>query len=178
MTAHASQTLSDREGAFRSAMRVTAASVSLLTCRDTAGSFQGMAVTSAASLSMAPPSMMVAVNRTASSWATVRETGLFCINLLAQSHVELVEHFCRSENRTTRFQTPDWTVGHRGLPHLGTALASIFCEVAAAHDFATHTVFFGRVLSAHADPLDERMPLIWLHGGPLPLSDLDAEDFR
>jgi flavin reductase (DIM6/NTAB) family NADH-FMN oxidoreductase RutF len=158
----------EMEKGFRSAMRVTAASVSLLTCRSEDNVFQGMAVTSASSLSMAPPSMIVAVNRSASSYETVRDTGMFCLNLLAQEHIGLVDSFCRSENRNSRFQSPSWRRGPHGLPYLDRSLASIFCSVAAVHDYATHAVFFGTVIRTICDPLDERTPLIWLHGGPLP----------
>lgn len=51
---------------FRTSMRIAPAGVSLITARDADGGFHGMAVTSATSLSMSPPSMLVAVNRSAS----------------------------------------------------------------------------------------------------------------
>ena len=111
--------------------------------------------------------MIVAVNRSASSYETIRDTGMFCLNLLSDEHTGLVDRFCRSENRTSRFQSSNWRKGPHGLPYLDKSLASIFCTVSSVHDYATHAVFFGTVIRTICDPLDERTPLIWLHGGPL-----------
>lgn len=152
--------------AFRASMRLAAASVSLVTARDAAGAWYGMAVTSAGSLSMDPPSMMVAVNRTASIHPVIASTGYFTLNLMDESHLGLLERFSRSDMRHQRFSPDDWTSTGKGGPVLKGALCAHVCTVAETHEFGTHTVFFGRVdevlltESLAVNPA----PILWLNG--------------
>ena len=152
---------------LRQSMRASAISVSLITTRDLDGSFHGMAVTSANSLSMDPPSMMVAINRNASSHPVLLRSGAFCLNLIHSGQMEMLDLFCRSEMRDARFASPDWQRGLHGLPWLRTAIASLFCRTEETHDYGSHTVFFGRIddirISARIDNPD---PLIWINGAP------------
>ena len=90
---------------FRESLRLMAASVSLVTARDENGVWHGMAVTSAGSLSMEPPSMMVAVNRNASIHPVIVAAGHFTLNLMDESHAALLERFSRSDMRDQRFHT-------------------------------------------------------------------------
>lgn len=152
--------------AFRSSMRLVASSVSLVTARDAAGVWHGMAVTSAGSLSMDPPSMMVAVNRSASIHPVILETGRFTLNLIDESQAALMEPFARSDMRDRRFVPDDWMAVGLGGPVLKGALCSHVCTVAETHEFGTHTVFFGTVdnviLSDHK--AQEPAPVLWLNG--------------
>ncbi|RWR05758.1 flavin reductase family protein [Paenirhodobacter populi] len=158
------QALKDR---FRASMRLAAASISLVTARDGSGNRHGMAVTSATSLSMDPLSMMVAVNRTASIHPVIAAGGTFCLNLMAEDHGAILERFSRSDMREMRFATDDWSAGLHGLPVLRGALASHLCTVVAAHEFGTHTVFFGQVddVVLPGDDGQAAAPLVWLNGG-------------
>lgn len=156
---------------FKASMRAVAASVSLVTARAADGSFHGMAVTSATSLSMEPPSMLVAVNKAASIHPVILATGRFCLNLLSEQQLDMLECFSRSDMRDKRFASQDWNGGPNGLPVLKNALFVHVCTVAAAHDFGTHTVFFGKVehvIRPH-EPADQS-PIIWLNGGRVSVS--------
>jgi flavin reductase (DIM6/NTAB) family NADH-FMN oxidoreductase RutF len=152
--------------AFRASMRLVASSVSLLTARDAAGVWHGMAVTSAGSLSMEPPSMLVAVNRTASIHPVIAATGRFTLNLMDEDHAAMLERFSRSDMRDQRFTPEDWTLAGDGGPVLKGALCAHVCTVAAAHEFGTHTVFFGRVDDVIlTDPIAQNpAPILWLNG--------------
>jgi flavin reductase (DIM6/NTAB) family NADH-FMN oxidoreductase RutF len=152
--------------AFRASMRLVASSVSLVTACDAAGVWHGMAVTSAGSLSMDPPSMMVAVNRTASIHPVIQLTSAFSLNLMAEQQLGLLDRFSRSDLRDQRFSLDDWTVGPAGQPVLRGALSTHVCEVVASHDFGSHTVFFGEVRAvilpeASTEPAK---PLLWMNG--------------
>jgi flavin reductase (DIM6/NTAB) family NADH-FMN oxidoreductase RutF len=152
--------------AFRASMRLVASSVSLVTARDDAGVWHGMAVTSAGSLSMEPPSMMVAVNRTASIYPVILATGRFTLNLMDEAHVNLLEPFARSDMRDQRFAEDDWIEAGLGGPILKGALCSHVCRVAETHDFGTHTVIFGSVDDMFLpDNIPQApAPILWLNG--------------
>lgn len=152
--------------AFRASMRLVAASVSLVTARDAAGVWHGMAVTSAGSLSMEPPSMMVAVNRTASIHPVIAASGHFTLNLMDESHGAMLERFSRSDMRDQRFTLEDWTPAGESGPVLKGALCAHVCTVVAAHDFGTHTVFFGKVddVVLQNPATQAPAPILWLNG--------------
>jgi flavin reductase (DIM6/NTAB) family NADH-FMN oxidoreductase RutF len=152
--------------AFRASMRLVASSVSLVTARDDLGVWHGMAVTSAGSLSMEPPSMMVAVNRTASIYPIIVASGHFTLNLMDESHGPLLERFSRSDMRDQRFTPEDWTAAAQGGPILKGALCAHVCTVAEAHEFGTHIVFFGRVTDVILQDTVALAPapILWLNG--------------
>jgi flavin reductase (DIM6/NTAB) family NADH-FMN oxidoreductase RutF len=172
-----SQILSERNAhscsdSFRASMRATAASVSLLTSRGADGQFYGMAVTSWASLSMDPPSMLVAVNRTASVHSIINTRRHYCLNLMSEENFGILERFSRSDMRDKRFTPEDWTEGPQGLPILRGALASQICTVQGTFDYGTHTIFVGRVddvILADA-PTKNSIPLVWMNGSRASLS--------
>ena len=116
--------------AFRTCLRLVAASVSLVTARDADGTWHGMAVTSASSLSMGPPSMMVAVKRTASIHPVIAATRHFSLNLMDESHGALLERFSRSDMRDQRFLPEDWVEAGQHGPVLKGAVCAHVCTVA------------------------------------------------
>jgi flavin reductase (DIM6/NTAB) family NADH-FMN oxidoreductase RutF len=160
--------------AFRDSMRLVASSISLVTASDEQGGWHGMAVTSAGSLSMEPPSMIVAVNRTASIFPIIRRNGHFTLNLMNAGHEGLLECFSRSDLRDKRFAPDDWTAAKGGGPVLKGALCSHVCSVVEAHEFGTHTVFFGRVDAVILpDTLAQNpAPILWLNGARTSIASL------
>src|SRR5437016_8558790 len=77
---------------FRIAMRQLTGGVSVIT----AGRGQditGMTVTSVASLSADPPSLIVSINRSASSWPLITRDGFFGVNILSADQLDIAERF-------------------------------------------------------------------------------------
>ncbi|WP_417269202.1 flavin reductase family protein [Celeribacter sp.] len=158
------------EGSFRSAMRLTATSVTLLTCRDADGRFYGVANSSVACLAMSPPSIMVGAQQQEATGLVITDTGYFCLNYVTEHHVAVVNKFAPSTHDEDPFDDGLWALGHAGLPYLPTALASLMCKVVSTHRHADHTVFIGEIEATYIDAADERNPLIWLNGGPVQFS--------
>ncbi|MFC0220229.1 flavin reductase family protein [Pseudochelatococcus lubricantis] len=161
---------------LRLTMRSSVMSVSLVTTCDEEGAFHGLAATSASSLTMEPPAMMVAVNRTASCHPVIGKSRKFCVNLLAASQTSVLENFSRSDRRALRFAGDAWRVGRLGLPYLDGAISNVFCEVDAAHDYGTHTVYFGRIVELimpEAATGRQRSPLAWYQGKSACLSAVE-----
>jgi flavin reductase (DIM6/NTAB) family NADH-FMN oxidoreductase RutF len=157
---------------FRASMRSTAASVALLTSSDAEGQFYGMAVTSWASLSMEPPSMLVASNRSASVHAVIMSRRLFCLNMMSEDHSAILERFSRSDMRDKRFSAEDWDEGPKKMPVLRGALASHVCTVQGTLDYGTHTIFVGRVdeVMLPITATKNLSPLVWMNGSQASLS--------
>jgi flavin reductase (DIM6/NTAB) family NADH-FMN oxidoreductase RutF len=159
---------------LRKGFRASAISVSLLTTRDDEGRYHGLAVTSAAPLSMSLPSIMVAVNQSASAYPAIQDSCFFCLNHITSNDMELLDRFCRSDMRASRFASYAWRCGLHGLPYLETATSSFFCRVIGSHDYGDHTVFVGKIegvwLKDHGAARDPA-PLIWMNGAPRRLAE-------
>lgn len=164
---------------FREAMRRLAASVTIITSRDLDGTPHGMVASSVISVSMEPPSMLIAVNRNAGLHPVLLRSKSFCINLLSESQSDLLKPFSTTALRDQRFQSDSWrdafeADGER-LPWLPDATASIECEVDLVTEYGTHTLFIGRALQIHCAALpkagpSKAGPLIWLAGQQAALS--------
>lgn len=151
---------------FRRAMRGLAAPVTLITVRDAAGGWHGMAASSVSSLCVEPPSVLVALNRNSATLEVLRRTGRFCVNCLSGSQQEIVEVFAQEARRAERFSVGEWREGPNGAPAVEGCLAALFCEVDRAVDYGTHTVFMNRVEAVRLSPSAPPDPLLWLDGGP------------
>lgn len=158
---------------FREAMRRLAASVTIITSRDVDGTPHGMVASSVISVSMEPPSMLIAVNRNAGLYPVLQRSGRFCINLLSHDQKELLKPFSTSALREQRFQSDHWrdawASGSARLPWLYDASASVECAVDLVTDYGTHSLFIGRVeqvhcMSAPAAGPSVAQPLVWLAG--------------
>jgi flavin reductase (DIM6/NTAB) family NADH-FMN oxidoreductase RutF len=157
---------------FKASMRATAASVSLVTSTDAVGGFHGMAATSWVSISMDPPSMLVTVNRSASVHAVISSSGRYCLNLMRDSHSDILDRFSRSDMRHVRFDPEQWRRSTSGLPVLCGALASQLCSVVASFDYGTHTIFIGRVDDVILPETSSQVsPLIWTNGSRASLAN-------
>src|SRR5690606_19156496 len=150
--------------ALRTAMRRLPSGVMLVTSADDDGTPHGMAASSVVSVSMDPPSMLVAVNRDASIHPVLARARRFCVNLLGREQASLLEPFSRSAQRHLRFVSGDWKLGPRGIPYLPDAPAAVFCEIELFVDYGTHTICVGRVGQVSLSGQPE--PLVWLDGRP------------
>lgn len=147
---------------FKSGMRRLAAGVSIITTTLN-GERHGLVATSVCSVSVEPPSLLVCVNREASSHAAVQAAGIFCVNLLGQDDGRLAKLFGDPASRALRFANRQWSTLVTGAPTLVGALASFDCEVAATVPSGSHTIFIGNVQAAELWQ-GERTPLIYLDG--------------
>jgi flavin reductase (DIM6/NTAB) family NADH-FMN oxidoreductase RutF len=147
---------------FRQAMRRLATTVALITSGQ-GDQWTGMAATAVVSICADPPTLMVAVNRTASLHPTLHAEKRFCVNLLSERHRDLVPVFGGRKKGLARFETGNWAAGYDGLPVLTDALASLTCWTETTLDVGTHTLFIGRV--EHVANHDNIDPLIWVDGG-------------
>jgi flavin reductase (DIM6/NTAB) family NADH-FMN oxidoreductase RutF len=148
---------------FRSAMRHLTGGVAVITAgrgRD----ISGMTVTSVTSLAVDPPSLLVAINRSASSWPLIRQHGFFGANILAADQLEVAERFTGKDGRkgAERFAGAEWVTRASGVPLLAGALAAIDCEVEGIVERHSHGIVIGRVLDVQLSP--RRAALAYWHG--------------
>ena len=154
----------DLQVRFKSAMRRLAASVAIVVARGEDGPV-GMAATSVTSLTVAPPAVLVCVNRATALHALLVPTAPLSVNLLSRDQQAVSAAFGGGLPREMRFGVGDWQEAGNGLPALSGAQASLSCVIDAMLAYGTHSIVIARVRDCIVnDPVD---PLIYQDGGYL-----------
>jgi flavin reductase (DIM6/NTAB) family NADH-FMN oxidoreductase RutF len=111
------------------------------------GTIHGFTVNAFASVSVAPPTVLICVNRDARAHPLISASQGFCANILALEQRELAERFAGGEPHS-RFAGVEHRPGPSGSPILEGALAYLDCALAEELTASTHTIFLGTVLDA------------------------------
>ena len=144
---------------FRTAMGQFCTGVVVVTgCLD--GVPLGFAAQSFVSLSLDPPLVALCPAKTSTSWPGVRESGSFCINMLAANQQSVCDAFARSGG--DKFSGLEWSPGVTGSPVLQGVLAFADCGLEAEHDAGDHTIAVGRVRDLQL--VDPGEPLLFFRG--------------
>ena len=148
---------------FRGAMRQLTGGVSVITAgrgRD----ISGMTVTSVSSLSLDPPTLIVSINRDASSWPLLMRYGVFGVNILNSDQIDVAERFAGTGGLkgAERFAGSEWTTRASGVPLLVGALAAIDCEVEEIVERHSHAIVIGRVKDLQVS--SRTAALVYWHG--------------
>jgi flavin reductase (DIM6/NTAB) family NADH-FMN oxidoreductase RutF len=143
---------------FREVIGHFATGVTIVTAADR-GVGYGTTVSAMSSVSLEPPMLLVALNRTSRTRTIVERTGTFAVNILGAAQDDLARRF--ATNRDDKFEGVTVRRGEAGVPLLGEALAHVECRVCDTAVGGTHTVFFGEVLRAERF---EGKPLLYYRG--------------
>ena len=141
--------------AFRSVMRQLAGCVTVISTED-AGSLYGFTATAVCSVCAEPPTILIAVNRTARTYPHIDRKGAYAVNILADGQKHIAEHFAGKKDN--QFDTVEHTIGAMGVPLIAGAAAHLECNVEQKISIGTHTLFVGRVIGSGVDALK---PLIY-----------------
>lgn len=129
----------------------------------------GLAVNAFSSLSLAPPTVLVCVASTASTYPRLFEGDAIGINILAHHQRDVATVFARSGG--DKFSQIEWQLGEHGTPVIAGSCAHLELQVQTRIPAGTHTIFIGHVLAAAAS---ERDPLVYLAGSFFDGSRLEA----
>jgi flavin reductase (DIM6/NTAB) family NADH-FMN oxidoreductase RutF len=157
MNAPPASTLGARE--LRAALGRFATGVTIVTCRDAAGTPVGLTCNSFNALSLDPPLVLWSLRRASPSVAAFVAAPHFAVNVLAEDQVELSRRFASSG--ADKFADGVWHDGTGGAPLLVGAAATFECATASQQDAGDHVLFIGRVLRL----ADAALPPLVFHGG-------------
>lgn len=135
--------------------------VSIVTGTDSFGNPVGMAVNSFSSLSLEPPLILFCPAKKSSTWAHLRETGRFVVNILSADQGELSGAFARSG--ADKFAGVDYRT-EDGLPILNGSVGHLACRLVDVFDGGDHEIAIGRV---EALERGDRRPLVFHRGTTL-----------
>jgi 3-hydroxy-9,10-secoandrosta-1,3,5(10)-triene-9,17-dione monooxygenase reductase component len=112
------------------------------------------------SVSLEPPLIALCPSCTSSTWPKIRESGVFCVNVLAAGHSDLSSAFARSGS--DKFAGVAWVPAPSGSPRISGVSAWIDCRLEQEHDAGDHMLVVGRVHALGYDP--NHSPLLYHRG--------------
>jgi 3-hydroxy-9,10-secoandrosta-1,3,5(10)-triene-9,17-dione monooxygenase reductase component len=147
---------------LKEAMRLVAGGVSVITA-GVGEERTGLTVTSAISLSIDPPTMIVCVNRNASAMPAIEKHRHFCVNVLTAEHQHVADRFAGrgGEKGAARYEQAEWRPHVTGALALEGALVSIDCEVEELVERHSHVIVIG---SVRAVTTRAGRPLVYAEG--------------
>jgi flavin reductase len=136
--------------AFREAMSRLGAAVHVVTTDGPAGK-SGFTATAVVSVSDNPATLLVCLNRSATSMPILRENGVFCVNTLRAGDELVADTFAGRTKvaRERRFDTGHWSTLVTGSPVLASAVVAFDCHVTEVKAVASHDIYFGVVEAIH-----------------------------
>lgn len=137
--------------AYREAMARVASAVHLVTTNGPGGR-AGFTASAVCSVSDAPATLLVCLNRSASAYAAFRANDSLCVNTLAGEQQCLAEAFGGGLPRSERFAAARWDRLATGAPVLPGALAAFDCRIVERSAVGTHEILICEVVALTVSP--------------------------
>ena len=139
--------------AFRDAMSRLGAAVHVVTT-DGPGGKAGFTATAVCSVSDAPPTLLVCLNRRSQGGPILRENKVFCVNTLGADGQALADVFAGRTGafNAQRFASGSWSILKTGAPVLAESVVAFDCRVIEIRAVASHNVIFGAVVEIRVGP--------------------------
>jgi flavin reductase len=143
---------------FRQAMSRLGAAVHVITTQGPAGK-TGFTATAVCSVSDAPPTLLVCLNRRSDSAPILIGNKVFCVNTLAFGEEAIADTFA---GRTgvkggDRFKLGEWMALATASPVLASAVAVFDCRTIEVRSVASHYVVYGAVEQVRLGPTTEAL---------------------
>jgi flavin reductase len=144
--------------AFRQAMSRLGAAVHVITTQGPAGK-TGFTATAVCSVSDAPPTLLVCLNRKSDSAPILLANKVFCVNTLAFGEEAIADTFAgrTGVKGADRFGIGDWITITTGSPALSSAVVACDCRTIEVKTMASHYVIYGAVADVRLGPTTEAL---------------------
>lgn len=127
----------------------------LVSCRDTDGKNNALAVAYCCNCSYDPPMVMVGIVPSRYSYKIVKETGVFVVNLVTKEQKEMFEylgsHSGRDEDKFSKLDIKVEEGIKVNAPLLADCPINIECKVIDSIVTGSHEMFIGKVEHVHTD---------------------------
>ena len=143
---------------IRQAMRLWASGVTVVTAAYE-NERHGMTVSSFASISLEPPLLMMALQKTTRTSQLILRAQAFGVTILSDGQKELSDRFAgRLDESQDRMEGVGTDTLHTGAPFIRGGLAYFDCRLLQTVDAGTSLIFIGEVLAARQF---EGLPLVY-----------------
>jgi flavin reductase (DIM6/NTAB) family NADH-FMN oxidoreductase RutF len=121
----------------------------------------GTAIGSFQSLSLDPALVLFSITKTSSSWPKIRETGVFCVSVLAEDQEHVSRQFAQSG--ADKFAGLGYSMMPTGSPKIDGCVAWMDCDITTVFDGGDHDIVVGTIREMKVER--EVKPLIFFRGG-------------
>ena len=144
---------------LRRVMGLFATGVTVLTTRDDDGRPYGLTANAVTSLSLAPPLLLICIDKNAETHPHFLTSRCFVVNILSEDQEELSGRFAKSGG--DKFGPLPFSTNQDGVPVLENTLAHLECRIIETHEGGDHVIHIGEV--QHAEVRGGR-PLLYFQG--------------
>jgi flavin reductase len=150
---------------FRRALRKFASGVTIVTV-SVDGELHGATASSFASVSLAPPLVLVCLDKTSHTRELLLKRGSFAVNVLGTDQAEVARAFSLRGQKP--FDRLRHHMGSEGAPLFDDSIAWIECKTERVVEAGDHDIVIGEVTSCDAT---DRMPLLYYEADYRSLED-------
>ncbi len=138
-------------GLVRRALGQFATGVTVVTSSTEDGTPVGTTASAVSSLSLEPPLLLVCLERSSRTLASIREHEVLAVNVLAEGQEWLSANFAR-RGEAASWEDVSYRLGETGNPHLDGALAVLDCLLERCLAGGDHEIVVGRLVAVeHGD---------------------------
>ncbi|MHC5226483.1 flavin reductase [Ignatzschineria sp. LJL83] len=131
---------------FRNAMSLLTGAVNVITTRGESGRY-GFTASAVCSVTDSPPTLLVCMNKSASSHAHFVDNKILTVNVLGADHQNISTAFSSKMSPEERFEHGNWTELETGAPVLDDSLVSFDCHIDQVQEVGTHTIFICNIVA-------------------------------
>lgn len=123
----------------------------------------GMVISSFASLSNDPPTVMFSASTSTRMHNIVPQQGSFAVSILGGEQSDLFERFAGFDRTfdDNRFIGLDYATALTGMPIFPDAIAWVDCKLVASHPGNGYTIFVGEIVAASLGEACEGSPMVY-----------------
>lgn len=147
---------------FRRACGLWATGVSIVTTVDAAGKPYGLTMNAVTSLSLDPPMFIVCVDNNSDTLAPMRDSRVFCINVLASTQQDISNRFAKKGE--DKFNSVSHARGATGAPVLDGVLLAIECKIDSIVAGGDHQIMLGELHRVVSNEVPGVEPLLYFGG--------------
>jgi flavin reductase (DIM6/NTAB) family NADH-FMN oxidoreductase RutF len=144
---------------FRSALSRFASGVTVVTTKDGNGKLYGITVSAFCSVSLAPPLVLICIEKNTGSHHAFEQSRVFVVNILRENQQHISDRFASPLD--DKFSEISYRSGIEDLPVLEDALVNLECRLSHSYEGGDHTIFVGEVEKATVNGVE---PLLYFHG--------------
>ncbi len=149
--------------ALKSAMRTWITGVAIVTGRHQ-DMVHGMTANSFNSITLDPPTVLVALRQHTRTRHLVKEAGVYGVTILDVNQVGLARRFAgQTDQDKPRFDGVETFELESGVPFIKGGMAYLDCTVVQHFEIGDTTVFLGEVLAYQIDHQDGHEPLLYFN---------------
>lgn len=151
--------LAERQEGLKAFMRLYPQGVTVVTTW-VGGRAYGMTVSSFTSVSMNPPLVLMAIDRSSNSYKAFKEAKTYAIHILSSSQALLSEVFAGRVKKQDKFEDINYDEGPERVPILRDTFAYLVCRRYRIHEAGDHDLILCEVLDVAIKNSDFK-PLIY-----------------